>query len=116
MPIELVNSITKDILVKVWRLGLGWVAIATLLGYLAVGRLLFDPQILWWLEIVPEDRNNLLNLVVCVSIHKEIRVLGRIGHTNVHLELAAPRHLPVSCEALVFEVWVEFMNHLCQLI
>ena len=59
--------------------------------------LLFDPQIFGWLEVIPEYRNYLLNLVVSVGVNKEIGVnflLFFASHIQVklNLDLAAARH------------------------
>jgi hypothetical protein len=59
--------------------------------------LLFNPEVLWGLKVISEDRDNFLNLIVCVLIHEETRVwlllLGLGIHSHFHLELAAARHL-----------------------
>jgi hypothetical protein len=55
--------------------------------------LLFNPEVLWGFEVIPEDRDYLLNLIVSVLIHEETGVwlrLLRLGiHAHFHLKLAA---------------------------
>jgi len=60
-------------------------------------RLLFDPQILGWLEVIPEYRNYLLNLVVSVGVNEEIWVnflffFASPIQVKLNLDLAAARH------------------------
>jgi hypothetical protein len=62
-----------------------------------VRRLLFDPEILWGFEVIPEDRDNLLNLIISVLIYEKtcvwLHLLGLGIHTHFHLELTASGHL-----------------------
>jgi len=60
-------------------------------------RLLFDPKILGWLEVISEYRNYLLNLVVSVGVNEEIGVNFLFFFTSpiqvkLNLDLAAARH------------------------
>ena len=60
--IELLNRLRVDIRIEVrtvkhWRLSS-----------------LLDPKVLWRLEIIPKDRNNLLNLIVRVLIDEEVEL------------------------------------------
>jgi hypothetical protein len=34
--------------------------------------LFFDPEVLGWLEVISEDRDDLLDLVITIQIYKEI--------------------------------------------
>lgn len=59
--------------------------------------LLFDPQILGWLEVIPEYRNYLLNLVIGVGVNEEIGVnflffFASSIQVKLNLDLAAARH------------------------
>ena len=80
--IELLDRLGVDILVVVWRL-------ATHVGLRGLGhesaiahttrderhrtRLLLDPEVLGRLEVVSEDRYDLLNLLVAVGVHEEVQ-------------------------------------------
>jgi len=39
---------------------------------------LLDPQVLWWLEVVAEDGDDLLDLVIAVLVHEEIEGLVQV--------------------------------------
>jgi hypothetical protein len=34
-----------------------------------------DPEILWWFEVVPEDRDDLLDLLIAVVVNEEVKLL-----------------------------------------
>lgn len=87
--IKLLNGVGVDVLKEIWGLALrGLVG-----GGLRMLRLLFDPKVLRRLKIIPEDRDDLLDLVICVLINEESSVflLGLLlTHTKLQLNLPPP--------------------------
>jgi hypothetical protein len=73
--IELFNRFTVDFLKKVRRLSAGgYLSIVSLRDSSKLVWLFLDPEILRGFKIVPENRNNFLNLIVGVLIDKKVRV------------------------------------------
>lgn len=82
-----------------------------------MSRLLLNPKVLWRFEVIPEDRDNFLNLVIRVRVNEEIRIFLSFRHSEFHLHLAASRHLLSTLgEALIFILRIKFVNHLLQLL
>ena len=71
MSVELLNCVRVNVLVKVRRRRLWRLLVHTLLRLGMLG-LLLNPQSFWRLEIVSEDADDLLDLVICVCVDKEI--------------------------------------------
>ena len=70
----MLNGVGVDVLEEVRGVASGgWTMVTKVLGQRLIG-LLFDPQILGWLKVIPKYRNYLLNLVVSIGVNKEIRV------------------------------------------
>ena len=80
--VEQLDSLRIDVLIVVWRLA-SHVWLLCLRHESSVAHstrdeshgtwLLLDPKVLRWLEIVAEYRNDLLNLLVTVSVHEEVQ-------------------------------------------
>lgn len=81
--IELLDRLRVDVLVVVRRLAshirllalrhLGAIAYSARDKRLGT-RLLFNPKVLGWFEIVPKDRDDLQDLFITVRVHKEVEV------------------------------------------
>ena len=74
MLIELLNCIAVDFLEKIWGLAYCRLAMMSVIRASILIWLLFNPKIFRWLEIIPKNRNNFLNLIVWICVHKEIRI------------------------------------------
>ena len=75
--------------------------------------MLFDPEVLGRLEIVSKDRDNLLDLLVTVRVHKEVDrglILLSIAISNVQFELKLALARQVFGKASVFKIRVESMH------
>ena len=76
--VELLDGRGVDVLVEVWG-----VVLRVLGGFL-------DPEVLRWLEVIAEDRDDLLDLIVAVGIDEEVeglveeRVLGGARILSLH--------------------------------
>lgn len=68
--VELLDGFAVDVLEKVR----GLILRPTVGRSSDRGWLLFDPQIFWRLEIIPENTDDLLNLGVRVLVNKKVRV------------------------------------------
>lgn len=72
MSLELFDRIRINILIEV-----GWLTLRRLIvlrALLIVGWLFLDPEVLWWFEIIPENRDYFLDLVICICINEKICV------------------------------------------
>ena len=119
MLVELFNCFAVDVLEEVGGLCLLLRLLRSCATSLpdAVG-LLFDPKVFGRFEIVAENGDNLLDLLIRVSIDEEVRVellliFLAASHVELKLDLSPTRHRLVSpSKSLVFIVRVELMNKL----
>jgi len=118
MLVELLDCLTVDVLEKVGRLVL-W---TTTWRSADSCRLLFNPEVLRRLKVIPENADYLLYLWIGVLVDKEIgvsfffrRLTLAPAHVELYFNLAASWHwLLRFCKSFVFVIRVEIVNVLCE--